>query len=129
MANYIATARSNYFRVKDSAAFQMWCEERRLSCWQKEDHWAIQPKDHSGWPNVTATTDEEFDLLEELHGHLQEECVAILLEVGSERTRYLCGYANAVRGGKDFELLHLSLDDIYAQAEEAWGKDLTHATY
>ena len=40
MANYCATTRSNYFRVKDAAAFEAWCNERNLDFWTKpiDDH-------------------------------------------------------------------------------------------
>ena len=34
MANYTATTRSNYFRVKNAAAFEDWCKSRSLQFWQ-----------------------------------------------------------------------------------------------
>lgn len=36
MADYYATTRSNYFRVKDAATFTAWCDEWNLSYWMSD---------------------------------------------------------------------------------------------
>jgi hypothetical protein len=36
MANYEATTRTNYFRVKDAAKFKRWCTKRGLEFWSAQ---------------------------------------------------------------------------------------------
>ena len=73
MANYCATTRSNYFRVKDAAAFEAWCNERNLDFWTKpiDDHgdfYAVSADtgDCNGWPSDDFDADDEFDIADEL---------------------------------------------------------------
>lgn len=118
MANYYATTRSNYFRVKDEAAFIAWCASHHLEHWHSPDGFAIASTSDNGWPCSTfdVHTDEEieFDLAAELANHLRSTDVAVLLEVGYDKLRYLVGEAIAVdcRG----EAVHLSLDELYGHA-------------
>ncbi len=136
MANYCATTRSNYFRVKDAAAFEAWCNERNLDFWTKpiDDHgdfYAISADtgDCAGWPSYDSDADDEFDIAGELANHLDPRDVAILFEIGSEKLRYLNGYAVAVHAGG--RTVSVSLRDIYKRARNAFGPALgiTEATY
>ena len=133
MANYYATARSNYFRVKNTQAFEEWCSKRHLDCWAKPyadigDRYAIAPSSgmEAGWPysELDEAADEyyEIDFPKELASHLDPRDIAILIEVGSEKLRYLTGEAVAVHAtGKS---IRISLDDIYDQAMREFAGDI-----
>ena len=137
MANYTATARSNYFAVKDAAAFETWCQERDIKKWQGTDEnagrHAIAPNDLSdsgSWPEYC---DEDGDPIEDLYdalaAHLVDGEVAVLLEIGKEKLRYLIGTATAVHAsGKRVDLC---LSEIYTRAREAFGGTaaITQAEY
>jgi len=138
MANYVGYARSNYFRVRDEAAFLCWVETLAGVVARREDGnperfvILVEDGDDGGWPDRRyhegVGDEEEIDLHTELAGHLAEGEVAVLEEVGAERLRYLVGYAVAVnhRGEK----LAVSIDDIYAKLRAAgWATDVSTATY
>jgi hypothetical protein len=74
MANYYATTRSNYFRVKDATAFEAWCRMRDLEFWTHEVKgmgtcYAISGNE-TGWPYYDAEKDDEINLPAEIAGHL-----------------------------------------------------------
>lgn len=135
MANYTATTRSNYFAVKDEQAFKDWCAKWSLDHWQqKEDRgsrrFAITADtgDCCGWPSYSHDEDEqEIDIAAELAEHLADGEIAILMEVGNEKLRYLVGTAVAVN--HTGETVIISLSEIYQLAEEAFGRAPTEATY
>ena len=137
MANYTATARSNYFAVKDAEAFKEWCATRGLDVWQGSDdnaaRFAIAPgiqSDCGGWPELKGDENEPADdLCESLAQHLREGEVAILLELGHEKLRYLVGAATAVHSSG--RRIDLTLAEIYTQAREAFGEAavITEANY
>jgi hypothetical protein len=128
MANYTATARSNYFAVKDAEAFKEWCATRDLDVWQGSDdnaaRFAIAPGaecDCGGWPELMDEDDEPADdLCESLAQHLKEGEVAILFELGHEKLRYLVGAATAVHSSG--RRIDLTLAEIYTRAREAFGE-------
>lgn len=151
MANWYGTARSNYFKVKDMAAFNEWVasfddlkvvtrtlekdsKEVALGRYQVGEVLVmIHPSEFSdsgAWPSYrTDAEGEEIDieLTEELVEHLSEGEVAIMMEVGAEKLRYLTGYAQAVAwNGK---VITLSIDDIYEQALQAFSVQPTRAEY
>jgi hypothetical protein len=130
MANYYASTRSNYFRVKDADAFKAWCEQRYLEFWTKTidgmgECYAITADtgDCCGWPSYDIDGDCEFDFTGELAEHLDPRDVAIIFEVGSEKLRYLTGFATAIHA--DGSTVAVSLHDIYQRAAEEFGDDLT----
>ena len=134
MANYYATARSNYFRVKDSIAFESWVESRQtLGTFKKdaggETLYAIYDNggDANGWPLYDRDTDEPIDLTAELAEHLVDGEVATLFEVGAEKLCYVIGCALAVRS--DGAVLRLDLNDIYKMIFEEWGVTPCAAEY
>jgi hypothetical protein len=135
MANYYATTRSNYFRVKDATAFEAWCHTRELDFWTKHyddvgNRYAISANtgDSRGWPYYDAEHDDDFDLTAELAKHLDASDVAVLIEIGSEKLRFLAGIATAVdHSGRT---LCVTLDEIYDRAADAFGNlTVTEATY
>lgn len=130
MANYTATTRSNYFRVKNATAFEEWCSARDLNFWTKSDYGAegtfyamsADTGDCNGWPSCDEEGDE-IDITTELTEHLDPRDVAILLECGAEKLRYVIGRAIAIH--PDGRVITLALSDIYQQATEEFGSDLT----
>lgn len=137
MANYVATTRSNYFEVKDIAAFEDWCASRNLSHWRKDDCdpaaplYAIADENGDGWPSsiFDDEADEvvDIDLAAELAAHLAPGNVAVLIEVGFEKLRYLVGVAVAVH--PDGRTLTTDLADIYDKASATFGVAVTQAMF
>lgn len=138
MANYIAVARSNYFKVKDQAAFE---EEARLYNLtvreavrdQGQGSVMIHPDqdgDCGGWPGFIwddeLEEDIEFDLHGWLAGHLVDGEVAVLEEVGFEKLRYLVGVAVAVNSRG--ETRSVQLGDIQELALQL-GDSVTDTSY
>ncbi len=84
----------------------------------------------SGIPDVR--TDEETgeelggDFITELAVQLVEGSVAIVMQIGSERMRYLTGYAIAVNAAG--AQASIDLDEIYARAK-VLGRQITTCTY
>jgi hypothetical protein len=69
----------------------------------------------------------ETDFLGELSRLLAPREVAVVMEVGSEKMRYLVGYAAAVnaRGQR----IQIALSDIYRRCQETFGIEPTLAEY
>jgi hypothetical protein len=142
MANYYATARSNYFAVKDEKAFREWTALLGLTILEPTHHdkvadgirrFGIAPgngDDSGGWPTSIyhENTDEceDIDVSELLAAHLANDEVAVLLEVGNEKLRYVSGSAVAVNNKGKFVLMELN--DIYHKARRL-GKNITMAEY
>ena len=141
MANYYATARSNYFAVKDEMMFRQWAEFAGLKVLDPTHtdktadgipRFAITPDNgnEDGWPshryNEETEEYDDVDVLEELAAYLKDGDVAILMEIGSEKLRYLCGYANAVNSKG--ETVGITLEGIYALAGKL-GSNITRAEY
>lgn len=139
MANWYGSARSNYFRVKDDTAFRAMAKSVGLGVWENDEDkslLAVYPLDNDsgGWPSSKfneATNDyDEIDLADEIAPHLAEGEVAVLMEVGAEKLRYLSGTAIAVN--HKGETTAVSLDDIYALAAKTFKvdvEDITACTY
>lgn len=137
MANYYATARSNYFAVKDEEAFKDWVMSVGLEVYEQitpggSTLFMIAPSDMDdcgAWPSGREDKDDEWveiDLLDELSVHLADEHVAVLMEVGNEKLRYVNGFAQAVNNKGEY--VQLSLNDIYEKAASL-GSFVTAAEY
>ena len=136
MANYVATARSNYFKVKDPEAFKSWVANcPNVGLISKDDGtFAVysDDPDSGSWPNYrfdeeTGDYDEEFDFFAGVAEFLVDGEIAVFMEVGAEKLRYCNGYAIAVHSNGEYETLNL--DRIYDFAEQRWGKRPTVAEY
>jgi hypothetical protein len=119
----------NYFRVKDATAFEAWCHTRSLDFWTKHyggvgDRYAVSADtgDSAGWPCYDSKQDD-IDLTGELAKHLDPRDIAVLIEIGSEKLRYLTGIATAVHHSG--RTLHVDLNEIYDRAIDAFDGDLT----
>lgn len=129
MANYTATCRSNYFRVKDPEAFKAWTLNYNISVVERDGPmFAIfgEDPDGAGWPtsrwdeDADNPVDVEFDT--ELAEHLEEDSIAILMEVGNEKRRYVIGQAIAVNSRN--ETVYLDLSGIYDLARKRFGDEV-----
>ena len=129
MANWCGAARTNYFRVKDDAAFQDALDNfGGLEVWTQPD----DPKlfgigfDDGSWPDWD-NDGNEVDFVALVGSHLEPGQVAVFQTAGSEKLRYLTGYAIAVNDkGKTVDV---NIDDIYHLAEKSFGVRPTAAQY
>lgn len=135
MANFYGTARSNYFRVKDREAFYDWAKNRGLEILENDSDPNLvgitprEPSDDGCWPSYDPDAPEdnqEIDIVDEVAKHLADGSVAILMQVGSEKLRYLDGWAEAVNAAGDRETV--TLRDIYEKSKRL-GTEITQATY
>ena len=134
MANYYGKGRTNYFRVNDEAAFiQAMNNLPGLEVHQDNDgRFMVMDSnpDGGGWPTHSydekTGEDKEINIAMEISKHLSENEVAVIMETGSEKHRYLIGWAVAINSKG--EQRHISLNDIYKMASEL-GSNVTEATY
>ncbi len=134
MADWTGTARSNYFRVKDPEAFKAAMEpyevrvlERRHPGSGEMYYGLVSETDFGGWQSYDYETEEDIALWKIVSEHLAFGDVAVFVEAGAERARYVTGYAIAFDAtGRD---VRVDLDDIYAKAEEAFGRSPNSAEY
>lgn len=138
MANYYASCRTNYFKVKDEEAF-LAAMERVPDIEIDVDAKGVcilgNNPDGAGWPQWTygedggEDIDLEFDLVVAVSEHLQDGEVAIFMESGAEKLRYIVGYAEAINS--DGERADVSLNNIYALAADLTDRpeDITTAEY
>lgn len=132
MANYYCTARSNYFRVKDRNAFQEFCNRHQLKLIENQEGYVgflNDDPDGGGFCNGWYEEDGEFheeDLIETLADHLVEGDVAVVMEAGAEKMRYLVGQATAVNS--EGEVRWIDLNQIYDVAKEL-GETITKCEY
>lgn len=132
MANYYCTYRSNYFRVKDAEVFRKFIAQfGNLFLLEEDDKFGFYDESgEAGMPgsyrDQESGDDIEVDFMEELAKHLADEEVAIVMEAGAEKCRYVSGYAIAVNNKG--EIRTVSLNDIY-QVAKSLGKNVTPAEY
>ncbi len=130
MANYYASARTNYFTVKDPVAFRQWAAKYKLEVVSNnKQQLALLPSGHTDdgtFPSYDPKEDQDIDFAVELSTHLVDGDVAIIIEVGAEKLRYLHGHAEAInsKGKRVF----VNLDEIYERAKKL-GKNITQTTY
>ena len=134
MANWYGQSRSNYFNVKDEAAFREWAESRDLRVLENPGGlFGITPSSLSedgDWPSCVLNEDDEFediDFRQEVIDHLCYGEVAILMTVGSEKLRYLTGVSEALawNGWRASVCIY----DIYGKVSAEFGVTPTAAEY
>lgn len=142
MANSYGVFRSNRFPVRDRDRFHAWAKTiPDLDVQEHDGRVLLVPSEWSGGhglPGLRETGEGEHEAIEfvdELAPHVAPGSVAVLVEAGSEKLRYLTGIALAIRGADDpagWAIERVHLDDVYEKAATAWGIDpgtIDHATY
>lgn len=143
MADWYGTARSNYFRVKDEAAFRKEAESLGLEVMTSSSDsgllFMVTPNaldDKGGWPTWSPDESDavgdplEMDIVGSLSKHLCKDEIVILMECGAEKLRYITGHATAFNSnGKRVDL---DLGDIYQKAAKKFHvpvENITEAQY
>lgn len=140
MANYYGVARSNYFLVKDPEAFVNEMSKYPVEVIAKEVdgvvlHGFIDRDEDGGaniWAHFSEDEDGDFDDYEDIEWeevfkrHLADDWVAIIMETGAEKHRYLSGFAGAYNNKGETKVI--TLGDIYALATNL-GSNITQAYY
>lgn len=138
MANYYASWRSSYFKVNNLAEFKE--AMHRIPCVEVVEGTGDNVgkvallQDNSGdGCGITQfyddpDTKEERDFYQDVAVHLQDDQVAVFMEAGAERLRYIVGYAVAVRA--DGRVLTTSIHDIFKKIDKHWkNKEYTDCEY
>jgi len=136
MANYYGKARSNYFAVKDAEAFTSEMAQYPIEVITRDAEdgtlYGFIDEDPDGGADIWCYWDEEADeqidieWAEVFKRHLQDGWVAILLESGAEKYRYVGGMASAFNNkGEEKTIM---LNDIYELAQ-GLGENITRAEY
>lgn len=139
MANYSGLWRSNYFQVKEPKAFleginmipniEVFEEDTEdgvvsyclLGNYDTEDYGIPSSYyDHESGDEI------DFCLEQFIGEHITDNSVAVLIEVGNEKLKYLNGYALAISSK---EIIGLNLDKIYDMAKDAFGIEPSRAEY
>lgn len=138
MGNYVSMCRSNYFAVKDLAKFREWVNSFTGDLALLDDV-ADGPlvgicdgTEGMGWPQHRYEEDDtgdykDIDFLGELAGHLARGHVAVLVDIGHDKLRYLVGEAIAVNSQGTVRRVRL-IDDIMRKARRL-GKNVTWPEY
>ena len=133
MANFYGSSRTNYFRVKDEAAFEAFAEKYRCQVIRDvAGRVGLLPGDWTDdgtFPSYDPDEDEELDFLGMISDHLAEGSIAIIEQVGAEKLRYLSGYAEAI--DHEGERVSVNISDIVDKARARFGDkaDITDASY
>lgn len=126
MANYYGTWRSNYFTVNDVEAFKADLKHVDLEIIEEEHNRVCLLQDgEGGIPAIYY--DDDYQDVEIFWGeifkkHLAPDEVAVLVESGHEKLRYLFGIAVAFDCNGDE--VSVALGSIYEKAAKAFGVDV-----
>ena len=132
MANFYGSGRSNYVSIKPKMRekFIELCGDFELRFIEREDKVGFfSDTEDGGFGGYFEDEDgitTSRDALHEFSELLEKGEVLIFITVGSEKMRYICGYALAINSKG--EMVDVSLDDIYKKAKSL-GKNITTAEY
>lgn len=114
MADYHATSRTSTFKVKDDEAFKSWLEDIEdvyLLTEKHPEHGVVHTMHFDNYfgviPRENIQEDEDFCIFEGIQHHLYDGWAVTFMEVGNERSRYLCGFA-AVVSQTTIEIIELN---------------------
>lgn len=132
--NLIGRFRSNYFAVKDRAAFEAWCQRLSLRQIVSDDDpnlvGFLNDGNEGGIPWMQTDGDmeggQDIDFIGELGDFLQDNQVAIVIEIAYEGYRYLGGIAYAINNKGEEK--HIDLSDIMTLAKTL-GEHVTKCEY
>ena len=119
MANYVASARSNAFRVKDVSALEAVMPadiEVYIESLPENKVCLLVNGDDGGWPSMIydEATDEyvDWDVEDAVAPHLLDGEWCVTKEVGAEKLRYLIGHARAFNNKGESH--YIDLDQIFS---------------
>lgn len=130
MAQWLGTARSNYFTVVDMEGLikSLASTAVEISPYASNTKFCLVvggDSDDGGWPSTMQDEDDEdidFDMAIHVMPFVAEHEVVVTMEAGAERSCYITGYAHAyIRRGEEVTETSLALCDIYSQAALALG--------
>lgn len=144
MANYNCACRSSYFKIGRPKEFLEWLSTMPDLAYSVKEQQTPDPKDfvvmiyvensdQAGWPcsryeDENAEDEIEIDFVQELSEFLAPGEVAIFMEVGNEKLRYL--YGNACAVNDKGECLIVNLHDIYERVKTEWNtENYSYAEY
>ena len=142
MANYYASARTNYVRVTDLEGLKEVLSRFPIgihSQYAESDDpvycFLCEDADGSGWP-YCAYDEEDREILFSWENTVMPFVkvgeVLVVQEVGAEKLRYLVGYSEAYIRREDgrVESCHINIDDIYDKAKKLFDVgEIADATY
>ena len=122
MANYCGLGRSNYFRVRDIAAFKDALPDDyrvvdgpdgvvTVLCENEDGGWTAYEWGDDESDDADAAEDVEVDVIDLVATHLTPGEVAVFQSIGNEKLRYVNGVAVAINA--DGDRVTVTLDDIY----------------
>lgn len=141
MSNYYGKARTNYFRVDPDkrAAFDAFAAKYKVEVLEEDGETgrvALCPGDYTddgsfpGYDPALEAEGKDPDIcfIELLSAFLAPGSVAILMETGHDKLRYLGGYAIAI--DHTGHQVDVGLNEIYKRAEAAFpAAEITRAEY
>lgn len=143
MANYISVCRSNYFAVKDRAAFEQFCAAYGVECMTQDTDVKTKAApqadplvgflcdDAVGIPSTKFDKVQDdwvdADFFADLAAQLQPGWVAVVQEAGFEKCRYLVGVAVAINAKG--ETCRVEIADIYEKAKVLGTEPVTVCEY
>ena len=107
MANYYASARTSYAKMRDDEDFLSWAEtspDSEIITQESEEHGTLYGflfgtlGDSGGIPNWRYVDDQDYDLdfHMEIQPHLATGWSITIMEAGAEKLRYISGHAAVV---------------------------------
>jgi hypothetical protein len=136
MANFYEKARTNYFTVKDPVAFRAWAKQYQCKVWSEEatpERVCLLWDEDMGfqeYPVDDDYNDVQGSFFMDIAEHLTDDAVCIVMAVGSEKYRYLTGWASAIDNTGYDHMVAVDLDKIYEIAQTVFpNKDINSATY
>lgn len=142
MANWYGSSRSNYFLVKDLAAFKAMVEAElpEVDVSQPETSaeragkvclTVSRQSDNGDWPSTRYDDEKdeeiEIDMPALIAPHLVEGEIVVLQTIGAEKLRYLSG--DSVAFDHTGETIEVGINSIYEMAKAKFGKSPDLAQY
>jgi hypothetical protein len=119
MANFYGNCRSNYFAVKNEAAFKAWISQYEVKLIARDNLFGFVSDDEFGGIPQRREDEDAIDIDSEIAQHLADNQVCIIMEAGAEKSRYIAGSATAIHAsGASFSI---NLSDVYARVPEEFG--------
>lgn len=138
MANYYGQARTNYFAVKDEQAFREDIKNYPVELIERKNEetgetlfgFLDASSDGAGLDNFiwNEETDEDVEIVWEdlFEKHLADGWVAVILETGAEKYRYLVGCATAYNNKR--EVKYVDINDFVTNFGDL-GENISPASY